>query len=113
MSILNLQKKVKEVFASDAIGEYIIEIVEETRKKEWDYGKYISYGASPRASIALYIAAKAEALMNGRNYVIPKDVKVVAYPVLRHRIIMNYEAEAERITSDLIIKHIMDKVSAP
>ena len=111
--ILELQQRVKEVFASEAIKDYIVKIVEETRKKDGEYGKYVSYGASPRASIALFIAAKAEALMRGRNYVVPKDVKLVAYPILRHRVILNYEAEAEGVSSDSVIKHILDKVSAP
>jgi MoxR-like ATPase len=111
--ILELQKKAKAVFASEAIKEYIVKIITETRKKDTEYGKYVSYGASPRASIALFIAAKAEALMNGRNYVVPRDVRVVAYPVLRHRIILNYEAEAEKITSDMVIKYILSRVTAP
>jgi len=111
--ILKLQEQVKRVFTSDAIGEYIVKIVGETRNKNSEYSKYISYGASPRASIALHIAAKAEALMEGRNYVIPEDVRVVVYPVLRHRIILNYEAEAEKITTEDIIKHILTKVHAP
>jgi MoxR-like ATPase len=111
--ILELQERVKEVFTSEAIEEYIIKIVEETRKKDWDYGKYISYGASPRASIALYIASKAEALMRSRDYVTPEDVKAVVYPVLRHRIILNYEAEAEEITTDKVISHILNAVSVP
>jgi MoxR-like ATPase len=111
--ILNLQERVKKVFASEAIEEYIIRIVAETRKKDWDYGKYISYGASPRASIALFIASKAEALMHGRDYVTPEDVKAVVYPVLRHRIILNYEAEAEEITTDKVIGHILNAVSVP
>ena len=111
--ILELQEMVKTIFASDAIENYIIKIVAETRKKDGEYAKYVSYGGSPRASIALYIASKAEALMHGRNYVTPEDVNIVAYPVLRHRIILNYEAEAEGITTDRIIKHIMNKISAP
>jgi len=104
---------VKQVFASDVIEDYIIEIVKETRQKDGEYGKYISYGGSPRASIALYIASKAEALMNGRDYVIPDDIETVVYSVLRHRIILNYEAEAEGITTDKIIKHIMGRINAP
>jgi len=111
--ILNLQEQVKAVFTSEAIEEYIVNIVEATRAKTGEYGKYVSYGASPRASIALYIASKAEALMNGRDYVIPEDVQVVVYPVLRHRIILNYEAEAEEITTDRVIKHILGRVNAP
>ena len=110
---MELQERVKDVFSSEAIEEYIIKIVGESRNKDWDMGKYISYGASPRASIAIYIASKAEALMRGRDYVTPEDVREVIYPVLRHRIILNYEAEAEGITADKVIKHILDKVSVP
>ncbi len=112
--ILNLQKQVKKIFASDIIEEYIVKIVRETRnKKTSEFAKYVSYGASPRASIALYIASKAEALMQGRDYVIPEDVKTVVFPVLRHRIMLNYEAEAEQITTDKVIKHILSRVNAP
>lgn len=111
--ILNFQAQVKEVFTSEAIEDYIVRIIEETRDKNGEFGKYISYGASPRASIALYIASKAEALMQGRDYVSPEDVQNVVYPVLRHRLILNYEAEAEDITTDRVIKHILSKVNAP
>ena len=111
--IIALQEKVKGVFTSDTIKEYIIQIVGETRKKDFEKSNYISYGASPRASIALFIASKAEALMNGRDYVIPSDVVTVSYPILRHRIILNYEAEAEKVSIDHIIKHIIDKVKIP
>lgn len=111
--IIKLQEKVKEVYSSEVIEEYIVSLVRESRNKDWEYGKYISYGGSPRASIALYIASKAEALMKGRDYVIPEDVREVIYPVLRHRIILNYEAEAEGIDTDEVIKHILSRVSVP
>jgi len=111
--ILDLQAQVKEVFTSEAIEDYIVKIIHQTRDKNGDLGKYISYGASPRASISLYIASKAEALMQGRDYVTPEDVQTVVYPVLRHRIILNYEAEAEDITADRVIKEILGKVNAP
>ena len=111
--ILDSQAQAKRVFTSEIIEEHIVKIVKETRNKTGEFGKYISYGASPRASIALYIASKAEALMLGRDYVIPEDVKTVVFPVLRHRIILNYEAEAEQITTDEIIKHILSKVNTP
>ena len=111
--IIQLQKKVKEVFTSDVIEEYIIKIVGESRNKNWEMGKYLSYGGSPRASIAIYIASKAEALMRGRDYVTPEDVREVVYPVLRHRIILNYEAEAEGITTDKVIKQILSRVNVP
>jgi MoxR-like ATPase len=111
--IIALQEQVKEIFTSDVIENYIIEIVAKTRDKNADFGKYVSYGASPRASIALYIASKAEALMTGRDYVVPEDVQTVAYPILRHRIILNYEAEAEEITTDKVIKNILSSVNVP
>jgi len=111
--IVELQERVKDVFTSDVIEDYIVKIVGESRNKDWELGKYISYGGSPRASIAIWIASKAEALMNGRDYVIPEDVREVVYPVLRHRIILNYEAEAEGITTDKVIKRIIAKVNVP
>ena len=111
--IIELQEEVKSVFTSDAISEYIVKIVTATRSSDSDYSKYISYGASPRASIALHIASKAEALMQGREYVVPEDVNKVVYSVLRHRIILNYEAEAEKITTEKVIKHFLGKIRAP
>lgn len=109
--IIMLQEKVKGVFISDVIEDYIVKIVRESRNKDWEMGKYVSYGGSPRASIAIYIASKAEALMRGREYVIPEDVREVVYPVLRHRIILNYEAEAEGITTDKVIGKILGRIN--
>jgi MoxR-like ATPase len=111
--IIELQKRVKEVYTSEKVKDYIIKIVNETRNKNSEFSKYISYGASPRASISLYIASKAEALINGRDYVTPSDVKEIAFSVLRHRIILNYEAEAEKISSDEIVRQILAKVEVP
>jgi MoxR-like ATPase len=111
--ILSIQEQIKKVFTSEVIKEYIVKIVNETRRNDHEYSKFISCGSSPRASIALHIASKAEAIMNGRNYVIPQDVKTVAYPILRHRIMLNYEAEAEHINADKIIKYILAKVNVP
>ncbi len=111
--IIQMQKKVKEIYTSDEIKDYIVRIVNKTRNKDFEYAKYVSYGASPRASIYLYLASKAEALMKGRDFVLPEDVKEVAYPILRHRIILNYEAEADKVTTDDIIKHLLKNVRAP
>ena len=111
--IIELQNLVKKVFASEAIKKYIINLVNTTRRKDFKMAEYISYGASPRASIALYIASKAEALMAGRDFVVPKDVMAVALPVLRHRIILNYKAESEEITADDIINKILKSVNVP
>ena len=109
--IIELQDAVGEIFTSEAIEKYIVRIVTQTRSKDWEMSKYISYGGSPRASIAIYIASKAEALMKGRDYVTPEDVREVVYPVLRHRIILNYEAEAEGITTDNVIQQILGKIN--
>ncbi len=111
--IIEMQKETKKIFSSDAIKDYIVRLVEETRSKDFGYSKYIDYGASPRASIALFIASKAEALIEGRSFVNPKDVKEVARDVLRHRIILNYEAEADGVSTDDIIEHLLNKVRAP
>ena len=111
--IIKLQEVVKKVYTSDAIKKYIVDIVNETRKSDFEFSKYISYGASPRASIGLYISSKAEALMNGRDFVIPQDVRNVAFPVLRHRIILNYEAEVNNISTDKIIGEIIKKINVP
>jgi MoxR-like ATPase len=111
--IIELQKLVLNVRSSPAIKQYIVEIVEKTRQKNLNFSKYISYGASPRASIALFVASKAEALLNGRNFVIPEDVKNVVHEVLRHRIILSYTAEAEKKSQDNIIDEILKLVEVP
>jgi MoxR-like ATPase len=105
--ILRMQAITKNIFMSDKVKEYIVRIVEKTRKKDFPHGKYIEWGGSPRADIGLFIAAKSWALINGRNYVVPNDVKSIAHFVLRHRIILNYKARAEGITSDKIIDEIL------
>ncbi len=108
--ILEMQKITKNIFMSDKIKDYIVRIIEKTRKKDFPHGKFIEWGGSPRASIGLFIASKAWALMNGRNYVIPSDMKSIAHYVLRHRIILNYKARAEGVTSDRIIDEILTMV---
>ena len=114
--IIELQKFVPRIYVDDKIKDYITDIVFATRKPE-DYGLdingMIDYGASPRASIWLTMAAKANALLNERGYVLPEDVKEIAFEVLRHRILISYEAEAEGLTSDDIIKQILDKIKVP
>ena len=111
--IIKMQEIVKKIHVSEAIENYITEIVSATRNKQGKYSKYIEWGASPRATIALFLASKAEALMKGRNFVVPEDIKKVALDILRHRIILNYEAEAENITSDILIKKILDEIHVP
>lgn len=110
--IIEMQEITKnKIYMDNKVKNYIVDIVEKTRKKDFEHGKYIEWGGSPRASIGLFIAAKAQALMNGRNYVIPQDVKDIAHLVLRHRIILNYRARAEGVTSDTIVDEILKMIN--
>ncbi len=112
--IIAMQELVHEIYMSDEIKEYIVRIVLATRDKSaTKYSKYIEWGASPRASIGFFIAAKAQALMSGRNFVLPQDIKDVAKPVLRHRVILNYEAQADNISADKVIESILNKIKTP
>ncbi len=105
--ILKVQKLTKKVYLDDKIKRYILDIVKRTRTKDFKYGEYIEWGSSPRASISLFIASKAKALMSRRNFVIPSDVKAIVHDVMRHRIILNYRARAEGVDSDKIINEIL------
>ena len=112
--ITAIQNEINKVSISESIEKYIIEIVNATRKpssvKLNEFEDYISFGASPRASINLSLASKANAFLSNRDYVMPDDVKEIAHDVLNHRIILNYEAEAEGVKPELIIKNILEKV---
>ena len=112
--ITAIQNEINKVSISESIEKYIIEIVNATRKPSSvglnKFEEYISFGASPRASINLSLASKANAFLSNRDYVMPDDVKDIALDVLNHRIILNYEAEAEGIKPELIIKNILEKV---
>ncbi len=114
--ILRLRSLVDEIYMDDKIEDYIINIVQATRTPK-DYGlelgEYIRYGASPRASIYLTMTARAYAFLQGRGYVTPQDVKTMGADVLRHRVIISYEAEAEDMTSEDIIRKIFDNVEVP
>jgi len=105
--IIELQHLVHKVYLSPRVKDYIMAIVKKTREKDFDYGKYISLGSSPRAGIALYIAAKAQALIKGRTYVVPEDIKEVSKEILRHRIILTYRARAENVNTDKIVDEII------
>jgi MoxR-like ATPase len=114
--VLAIQDFNQKIYADEKIKEYVSELVDATRNPG-SYGMnidgYIEYGASPRASLWLILAGKAHAMVNGRGYVIPEDIQAIAYETLRHRILLTYEAEAEDITSDQIIKQILDTVKVP
>lgn len=114
--ILKLQTITDQVFTSPEIKEYIGRIINATRfPKEYglDLQKSIAFGASPRGSLAFLKATKALALLNGRDYVIPEDVKELRYDILRHRIIMTYEAEVEGLTPEHIIDQIFQSIKVP
>jgi MoxR-like ATPase len=115
--IIRARKIVREVYMDEKIEKYIVDLVFATRTPH-DYSldkltELISYGASPRASISLAMAAKAYAFIKRRGYVIPEDVRAVCHEVLRHRIGLTYEAEAENITSDNIVTDIINSVEVP
>ncbi len=115
--ILNARDVVKDVYLDEKISQYIVDIVFATREPaEYKLEKYadmISYGGSPRASISLAQASKAYAFIKRRGYVVPEDVRAVCYDVLRHRIGLSYEAEANNITSEDIITDILNTVEVP
>jgi MoxR-like ATPase len=115
--LVRARQVVSEIYVDEKIKNYIIELVFATRNPESHkmaaQKNLISYGASPRATIALVQAAKAYAFLNGRGYVTPEDVKTIGADVLRHRIIVSYEAEAENITSENIIQTLFETIEVP
>ena len=114
--ILKAREIVDEIYIDEKIKDYILAIVFATREPEkynLDIKDYLQYGASPRATINLTMGARAHAFMQGRGYVTPQDVKSIAPDVLRHRIIISYEAEAEEITSEDIIEKILSEIPVP
>jgi MoxR-like ATPase len=115
--IIAARQMVRDIYLDEKVESYILDIVFATRKPE-QYGldklkPIISYGSSPRGSINLAIAAKAQAFLNRRGYVVPEDVRAIADDVLRHRIGLTYEAEAESITTEDVIAHIIKKIDLP
>jgi MoxR-like ATPase len=105
-----------QVYLDEKVGDYILDIVFATRQpKDYklDIAHQIEYGASPRATLYLNLAARANALLHGRAYATPQDVKDVAHDVLRHRVILTYEAEAEEVTSEDIITRILGEIPVP
>jgi MoxR-like ATPase len=114
--ILKARKVVDAIYIDDKIKDYIVDLVFATRDPAsfgLDMENLIEYGASPRATIYLTIGAKAHAFMKGRGYVTPQDVKSIGMDVLRHRVFVTYEAEAEEINSENIIQRIFDEVPVP
>ena len=108
--VATLRATLKEVYCDEKVGDYILDVVFKTRESQ---GEMIQNGASPRATLALNLAARGNALLHGRAYATPQDVKEVVHDVLRHRILLTYEAEAEGVTSDKIIDKILSEVPVP
>ena len=114
--ILRLRNVVDQIYLDDKIKDYIIDLVFATRNPsayKLDLQRLIQYGASPRATLYLTLAAKAHAFLQGRGYVTPQDVKSIGADVLRHRIIVTYEAEAEDVDGDAVVKSVFDGVPVP
>ena len=114
--IIEMQKFNEEIYADDVILKYVASVIDATRnpsKYELQLNNIIEFGASPRASIWLIRAAKANAMINGRGYVIPEDIKQIAHEVLRHRLILTFEAEADEINTDKVIDIILEKIPSP
>jgi MoxR-like ATPase len=114
--VFDLRRAIDEIYVDDKIKRYIVDIVHATRHPAdsgLDIAPYVQYGASPRATIFLTRGAKVQAFLDGRGYVTPEDVKSIGPDVLRHRVIVTYEAEAEEITSDNLIQRIFDNLKVP
>jgi MoxR-like ATPase len=114
--IIEIQKLVNRIYIDEKLQDYILEIIFATREPKVfgiDIEDLIQYGASPRASIYLNQAVKAYAFLHGRGYVVPQDIKTVGLDILRHRIILSYEAEAEDLCSDDIINKIFENIEVP
>jgi MoxR-like ATPase len=114
--ILDARRLIDEIYMDDKIKDYIVALVHATRRpaeRKLKIAEWIEYGASPRATIFLALGAKAMAFLAGRGYVTPQDVKDIAPDVLRHRVIISYEAEAEEKTSDDVVRHVLDHVEVP
>ncbi len=115
--ILRIQKIIPDIYMDPKVSRYIVDLIFATRYPDQfkleDLKSLVAWGASPRATIALSLASRGNAFMSGRSFVTPDDVKAMAYDVLRHRIILTYEAEAEEITSEDVIKKILANVDVP
>ena len=114
--IIKARDIVSEVYIDDKVKDYIVDLVYATRSPDeynLDIKNLIAYGASPRASIYLNIASRAHAFIRGRGYVTPEDIKAVGMDVMRHRVIVTYEAEAEEMTSEDVVKRVFDEIEVP
>jgi MoxR-like ATPase len=114
--VLEARRRVDEVYLDDKIKRYIVDLVFATREPDrhgLDIARYIDFGASPRASIYLALAGKAYAFLQGRDYVVPQDVKSIGMDILRHRVLTTYEAEADGVAAEDLIQQVFDNVPVP
>jgi MoxR-like ATPase len=114
--LIDARKVVRDIYTDERVRDYIVDIVFSTREPQKglkELAPLIEYGASPRASIALNLAARAHAFLRHRGYVTPEDVKAVGPDVLRHRIVLSYEAEAEEVTAEEIVRRVFEVVEVP
>jgi MoxR-like ATPase len=115
--LLQARKVVDDVLIDDKLKQYVVDLVFATRDPKayglGDLAQYVQFGASPRASIFLVKAAKAHAFLRHRGFVIPEDIKAVGHDVLRHRVLLTYQAEAENLTSEDVVQRIFDRVAVP
>jgi MoxR-like ATPase len=115
--LLEARKVISQVYVDDKVKDYIVEVVFATRQPEKhglkDLAPLIEFGASPRASIALNLAARAHAFLRHRGYVTPEDVKAVGPDVLRHRLVLTYEADAEEVTAEQVVRRVFEVVEVP
>jgi MoxR-like ATPase len=115
--VRRLAARVREVYMDERLRDYMVALVAATRNPRsvglTDLGPLIAYGASPRATLAFSEASRAVAFLRGRGYVVPEDVKEIARDVLRHRVLLTYEAEAENVTSDTVVERILERVEVP
>ena len=116
-AVRRLAGRVREVYMDERLRDYMVALVAATRSPREvglaDLAPLIAYGASPRATLAFSEASRAVAFLRGRGYVVPEDVKEIAKDVLRHRILLTYEAEAENVTSDTVVDRILERVEVP
>jgi MoxR-like ATPase len=115
--ILAVRQTIAELYMDQKIVDYVVDVVRATRDPQrvglHEVRPLVAYGASPRASIYLAQAARAHAFLRGRTYVVPEDVKAMAPDVLRHRVLLTFEAEAEDVTSDAVIAKVLEAVRVP
>src|SRR5437868_2990984 len=115
--LIELQKKTDQVYVDPSLIEYSVKLVTATRKPKevglGDLERYITFGASPRASINLILTARALAFLRGRTYVLPQDVLDMSLDVIRHRMVLSYEAMSDGVTADTIVQKILTRIPVP